>query len=199
MPLRPGWWSAGAAIISPGLEQPRIKVACQLPSGSSAEAELAAALLGFGVLEAEYGATLFEPNVQCRWNYDFASLRVHATKREKGFCFADLLEVYSSLLREVAITVSPEFLNVKSHSGVRLNEACDRACRWVLNDGEKLLRRYGAGLVGRNAVLAPEEAWLLCDLRPIFEELSGVDSEPSVRSWWVDFVAFLREFTTARS
>ncbi|MDD2943952.1 MAG: hypothetical protein PHC51_13430 [bacterium] len=201
LPVGRGDWSAGAAIVIPGGRERRFKIATLLPSGSSAQAELAAALLGFAVLHAQYpvDGQIAEPlsEIRYRWSFDFASLQVHATRREDRFCSGSLTEAYSFILRELAVPVPLEFLHVQSHSGVRLNEACDRACRWVLHDGEKLLRRYGAGMVGRNAVLAPEDAWLLCDLRPIFQQVSTLDTEQALRSWWVDFVAFLREFTSA--
>lgn len=54
---------------------------------------------------------------------------------------------------------------VKSRSGQRENEACDRACNWLKSKGDTLLSRFGEGPVGMDAKRRRSESWTLIDAR----------------------------------
>jgi hypothetical protein len=92
--------------------------------------------------------------------------------QEQNWTRADATEVQAKTLWQM-LALLKRNIDLKGHhspghSGISQNEACDKACRWASQDGEKLLGRFGEGPIGRQAELNPEHAWILIDLRNIF-------------------------------
>lgn len=91
------------------------------------------------------------------------------------------LESSSSILREKTVSRSLQSLlkgielrvkHTPAHSGHRENEACHKACAWVMKRGLFLLEKYGEGPVGLRSLHCPQESWILLDLRFCLAESS---------------------------
>lgn len=61
-------------------------------------------------------------------------------------------------------------------------EAVDKASRWASTEGERLLKRWGEGAVGRLKYLDPKAAWKLLDLRILGSELDPVKAYRQILS-----------------
>ena len=77
--------------------------------------------------------------------------------QNKRVAYMKLWQDFLSLSKGIQLDVR----HIKSHSGNRQNEMCDRACRWVQSKGESLLEQGEGKIGGQKNVL---NAWLLLDM-----------------------------------
>ena len=77
--------------------------------------------------------------------------------RNKRVSYIKLWQDFLSVSRNIELNVC----HVKSHSGNKQNEMCDKACSWVQDKGVKLLEQ-GEGRIGGQKNAA--NAWLLLDM-----------------------------------
>lgn len=80
------------------------------------------------------------------------------------------------LWREAGETLQCESHFLKNNQRRVEHSACDHASRWVQEQGEKLLKKYGEGPIGRSAARYPDQCWWLVDGRSKNGPLSHADS-----------------------
>lgn len=169
------------------LQQPhgrREKVVLHLGPADGAEAELMAAILSAALLEVALAGSTAEEGIL--WLTDSAYLIRSAAElaalgfeRLPGnFGNAGLWNAWVSIpcVRQLRPT------HVRAHSGHRLNEACDRACRWVQRSGPRLLRENGEGPVGLSAKRRSGESWQLFEGATLLGALRSGALEPALDS-----------------
>ena len=163
--------TAGSAAIVVGPDKQKHKLVAFLGNASDAEAELWGGIMGFSFIHNLIGAG----KAIVTWHCDNKVVLETATKHlpvwrsnswqtnaKEPVKNRRLWQTYLELTTNLEII--PNY--IPAHKGHKQNEACDRACRWMIKSGEKLLATNGPGPIGQNKTLAPEQAWHLIDARP---------------------------------
>ena len=158
---------AAAAIIV-GLQncaQHKFKFVAMLGGVNGNEAELGGAILGFALF-----AAAGQSSSEIIWETDSQYLlRTAAALRGESPDSNIANQGFWNVLRPLMPADNLSMKHVSAHSGHARNERCDSACRWIQQKGLLLLQTMGEGMIGRNAVIAPENAWVLVDWRDLVQ------------------------------
>jgi ribonuclease HI len=159
---------AAAAILSVPSLRRCWKVTAIIGGATGNEAELCGALVGF--LLCRFFVESGNPSVSVHWETDSQYLlSTSAALTEAGvnssMANSGLWRAFAALRPTMVVSQS----HVPAHAGHGRNERCDSACRWIQQKGAQLLKEHGSGRIGRNAVTAPQDAWVLVDWRETIE------------------------------
>ncbi|MFN8390668.1 MAG: RNase H family protein [Bdellovibrionota bacterium] len=163
---------AAAAILSERSLGRCWKVTAFIGGATGNEAELCGAILGFCLYR--YFSECVLPSLPSgsaspvHWETD--SQYLLRTSEGLG-CSSSLDSIPNAGLWRAFLDLKPAGLvsqiHVPAHAGHGRNERCDSACRWIQQKGAQLLAQVGSGPIGRNAVTAPRDAWVLVDWRDL--------------------------------
>ncbi len=169
--------ASAACIVKEINLKTRLKVVGLINQCPPSEAELLGGILGLTII-----TQLCPKGAQVEWHCDnlpvLQGATVYLEKWQKhNWTKNDNSKVNSKLLWET-FTILTKDIDLRAehspgHSGIPENETCDKACRWVSQDGEKLLKKFGESRIGRQAILNPQQAWTLFDLREIIKEVKS--------------------------
>ena len=163
-----------AAIIEPSSGE-RVKLVCHLGKTSDAESEIMGGILGFSYLSIIKNTDALSVKWFCDNQVVVDAVNSHLlvwqnnkwqTKSGSPVKNRSLWQIFLALTESFSITVE----HVPAHSGDRFNEACDRACCWMIDSGDKLLDKHGEGRIGKMADINPAHAWLLLDGRDVLTQ-----------------------------
>lgn len=161
--------AACASIIRAHNSRTRVKLVALLGETSPFEAELTGGLLGLSFIRYSNPS---EKSLRVCWLSDHQPIVLAAAESgSETLVAADASNqkypAWWSIFRSLNANVELQTTHVYGHSGHRDNEACDRACRWVISRGERLLLNFGEVPLGREAARSPAQAWQLLDLRQL--------------------------------
>jgi ribonuclease HI len=174
-----GGCAASACIILSPLSSRTVKLSALLGDATDDEAELLGGLLGFSAVRFLSKAKSSE-RVHVRWCCDRQSILATASRILGTPALTDrsdhsTIEVknrwlwYAFCLLTESWEINTQWVSRRSKD--RRQVACDRACRWVKEKGQRFLNESGEGAIGRIRYYAGEHAWLLLDARELLVEL----------------------------
>ena len=149
--------SAGAAAIyRDRLQGHKYKFCALLGPASSSEAELLAAILGFSLLEV-----LGQQKRETLWLSDHLPSLDLLSSASRCRAPELLQDVFCAQGR--GLNLLGKHCPRKSRVPDQL--ACDRAARWAMRSGKKLLNDWGEGAIGSLRETDPARAWHFIDMR----------------------------------
>jgi len=160
-----------ACIVTSVKSSVSVKLAMFLGVADSTDAELAAGLIGLAFLHP----LLADSSSSITWVSDSKPLIEAVESRIEQWRTADWCNSRGEKLRKRELWEALIYLKDSSvlsscycqmnSSAKSRHRACDKASRWVVRKGEKLLAQNGEGHIGRLGVIDPRRAWFLLDGR----------------------------------
>lgn len=180
--------SLGAVSLHWRKNRPRIKIIALLGPTKPQVAELLAGVVG---LEIARSLCPSETRASLEWETDshyvceamecLVQGRIEDLSSRIGHSVHDGAEIYWKGLDVLRADFDLKMRQVKGHSGVRRNEQCHRACKWLLRDPRLASRTLHGEALGMSSKKIKDVAWRLLDLRETLVTLSQEQSSSDYR------------------